>query len=67
MSIQRKYDVMIGSHLVNTVYNDEVPAKELRKSLINHDSLPITISVFRYAVGRFAYDDMARASYPEEL
>lgn len=63
-----KLDVYIGSRHVNTVYvDDDLPAKDVRKSLINHDGLPSTISVYKYHPTRYAYCDVARASHPEEL
>lgn len=64
---QRKFDVYVGNAHVDTVYfDDPMSAREVRRSLIEHDNWHANISVYRNALGRCAYDDMARASHPEE-
>ncbi len=65
---QRRFDVYIGPRRINEVYFDEdMTAAEVRRSLINHDGLPSTISVYRNNERCTAYDSVARASHPEEL
>jgi len=63
-----KYDVYIGPRLVEVVYRKtRDPAREVRKELIEHDDYPNIISVYRYHPTKHAFDDMARATHPEEL
>lgn len=65
--VMRKFDVRIGSKLVEQVfYLDDMTAKEVRKSLINHDGMPANISVYKNSKNGRAYEDVARVSHPEE-
>lgn len=64
----RAFDVYLGDLCIDTVFwDEETPAKEVRTSLINHDCYPAAISVYRRHPGRYAYDDVARVTHPEEL
>lgn len=67
MSTRCKYDVYIGDRLVEQVYRDDAAtAAEVRRELIEHDGMPHVISVYRCALGRYAYDSMSRYTHPEE-
>ena len=64
----RRFDVYLGASLVNYVFFDEnMSAREVRRSLIDHDGNSEQISVYRVDAKRPAYDDMARVTHPEEL
>jgi hypothetical protein len=65
---QRRFEVYIGKRHIDTVHADEdIRAADLRRSLINHDGLPSTISVYRCNDRNTAFDDVARFSHPDEL
>lgn len=63
----RKFEVYIRDRRVNIVFwSDGVSAREVRRALIDHDGMPASISVYRLHQQRYAYDDCARVSHPEE-
>lgn len=64
----RRFEVYIGSLLIDHVYFEaDMSAKEVRRSLIDHDGKPENISVYKNNERRTAFEDAARASHPEEL
>lgn len=63
-----RFDVYVTHHHIDNVWADaDLSAQSVRKSLIEHDGYPSTISVYKNAVGRARFTDCARASHPEEL
>jgi len=64
----RRFEVRIGHLLWDVVYfDDDLSAREVRRTLIEHDGKSPSISVYRLNERRTAFDDMARASHPEEI
>lgn len=61
------FEIRVGPRLVNVHYrdDDDMSARDYRKQLIAAGSSP-SISVYKRAVGRYAFSDCARASKPEE-
>lgn len=64
----QKFQVYIGAlHVSDVFYVAGTSAREVRHGLIDHDGMPNTVSVYRLHAGDHAFDDMARATHPEEL
>lgn len=63
----REYDVYLHDRYIDrVVFALPHPARDVRRMLIEMDGHSKSISVYRKALGRHAYDDMARATKPEE-
>lgn len=64
---QRKFEVYIGSRKIDIIWSDgDLMAADVRRSLINHDGYPPTISVYRNNADQSAFDSVARVSHPDE-
>lgn len=63
----RRFEVYIGARCVDHVYfMASMTAREVRRSLIDHDGMPSSISVYRNNERKTAFDSVSRASKPEE-